>query len=299
MEAARSIPKQFLARRYASIYEEQLGLRLFSCNRWGPAEFRGGPKRPAFRRFGPAPFAKGKIAFTLFEKGSWTAVVNDQRQRFRAGDLLVTWGGDWCGWTCEGKGPHSMSGMVVALQQGEVPNVLLHRQFKRRYVLDDPRECSLRFTHLLDSLKQPPPVREWAVGGALLRLIAFILKETVPPLRPGGDQALSMMEKVRMAQIWAREHLATRVTLQEWARAVGLHPNRFTRVFREESGLSPKHWLESQRLQIARQYLVGTANTIQQIADAVGYEDAFYFSRVFHKRFGQSPQQFRRAAARF
>jgi AraC-like DNA-binding protein len=298
MDAPGPVPRALSERRYASIYEEHLGMRLFSCNRWGPSSFRGSRREPAFRQFGPAPLAKGKVAFTLFEKGRWTATLNDRSERCRAGDLLVAWGGDSCGWRCEGKGPHAMLGFVVALQQGAVPNVLLHRQFKRRYALRAPREYVARFDRLLGALGESPSVREWAVGGALLDLLAHILKTTAPPFRPGGEQALSLAEKVRVAQAWGREHLAQKVALGEWARSVGLHPNRFARAFREECGLSPKHWLESQRLQLARQYLLSTANSIQQVADAVGYPDAFYFSRVFHKRFGVSPLQFRKAALR-
>lgn len=282
-----------------SLYELDLGLRLFWCQRWNYRKTRGDHGDSEMRSFGPAPLSRGRIAFAFFEKGNWTGILNGDRETYHPGHMMVACGGDSCGWTRDGRGTHSKMGLGLVLKQGEVANVLLHRKFRAHYVLARPREFVSRFNQLLKALAEPLAVREWAVGGALLSLVATILKETAPPFRRGGEEALSLGEKIRSAQAWANARLATRIGLAEWAQSVGLRVDAFERVFKEESGVSAKHWLETQRLQMARQYLLSTGNSIQQIADAVGYHDAFYFSRVFHKRFGQSPLQFRKAGVQF
>jgi len=49
------------------------------------------------------------------------------------------------------------------------------------------------------------------------------------------------------------------------------------------------------RLQEARYCLIHTGLRIAEVAERVGYVDAFYFSRRFRRAFGQSPLAFRRS----
>src|ERR1051325_1277968 len=284
-----TMPEPKSSSPYRTLFEADLGLRLFACGR----ETYGNDRKFVPNYFGPALLSRGKITFTFFEKGDWGGILNGRRQLYRPGDLRVVCGGDSSGSSIERPGPHSKLTIGLALKQGEVANILLHRKFNAHYTIARPKEFVARFDELLQALAEPLAVRQWAVAGALLRLIAFILKETAPPLRPGGETALRMVEKAHFAQTWAQANLASKISLAEWARIVNLHPNSFEQVFKEQTGSSPKYWLETQRLQMACQYLLSTGNSVQQIATAVGYEDAFYFSRVFRRRFGQSPLQYR------
>jgi AraC-like DNA-binding protein len=47
-------------------------------------------------------------------------------------------------------------------------------------------------------------------------------------------------------------------------------------------------------MNLARQYLLDTDKTIQEVADAVGYEHQSHFSTAFKRKFRMSPQAFRR-----
>jgi AraC-like DNA-binding protein len=84
--------------------------------------------------------------------------------------------------------------------------------------------------------------------------------------------------------------------LADWARAAGLTPVYFGRAFKRETGLKPMEWLNQRRLQLARQQLANTRQSVAEIADACGFACPFYFSRVFKKHFGQSPSEFRASA---
>lgn len=63
-------------------------------------------------------------------------------------------------------------------------------------------------------------------------------------------------------------------------------------------GMAPKHYQLQLRLDRAKELLAGTKQTIADIARSVGYEDSFYFSRLFLKREGRTPTEFRKLHTR-
>ncbi|MGW9124896.1 helix-turn-helix transcriptional regulator, partial [Paenibacillus chitinolyticus] len=64
-------------------------------------------------------------------------------------------------------------------------------------------------------------------------------------------------------------------------------------VFRTHAGMGPAEYLLKYRLNMAQRMLFTSDVPVQQIAQAVGIADPFYFSRVFKKQFGISPTKYR------
>ena len=62
----------------------------------------------------------------------------------------------------------------------------------------------------------------------------------------------------------------------------------------EQMGVNIVRWREDQRMILAKLLLQSTRTPIAKIASHVGYDDQMYFSRVFRKRVGTSPSEFRR-----
>jgi signal transduction histidine kinase/AraC-like DNA-binding protein len=89
-------------------------------------------------------------------------------------------------------------------------------------------------------------------------------------------------------------------TLSRWeiAEAVGVSEDYLSRVFNRELNISPWDYLNRYRVLQSRNLLLHTTDSIGVIAHQVGFKDQAYFSRVFHKVTGMSPQAFREAAAR-
>ena len=193
--------------------------------------------------------------------------------------------------------PITVLSLALALEQGMVSNLLLQRKFTRRYKIKNPREYAAKFEAILAGLESPLGVRDWAVSGALLQWIVYILIETGPPLETTSNTF--GVDKVLAAQSWANSHLGTVIHLGGWAKAVNWHPVYFERVFKRETGLTPMRWLEERRMDAARQYLLGVNKSVTEIAEAVGYSDPFYFSRVFQKHFGKPPLRYRKSGFAF
>jgi two-component system response regulator YesN len=77
------------------------------------------------------------------------------------------------------------------------------------------------------------------------------------------------------------------------AEKAGMAPNYFHRWFKQVLGVTPFEYIEGERLNQARHLLASTRLTMKEIADAVGYRDPLYFSRVFSKRLQMQPTKYR------
>ncbi len=89
-------------------------------------------------------------------------------------------------------------------------------------------------------------------------------------------------------------NLAGELRIDEVARHVCLSPSRLAHLFREQVGINILRWREDQRVIRAKLLLQTTQESIATIGRVVGYDDQLYFSRVFRKRVGVSPSDFRR-----
>ncbi len=87
------------------------------------------------------------------------------------------------------------------------------------------------------------------------------------------------------------------LSLDKASRMVGRSPSTVTRLFKRVTGYSFKQYQTVYRLEQAASQLENMpSRPIAQIAQAIGYEDALYFSRVFRKHYGCSPTDYRHNA---
>lgn len=90
-----------------------------------------------------------------------------------------------------------------------------------------------------------------------------------------------------------REHLEERITLEQLADLVGLSPPHFATRYRAQTGTTPiQHFLHL-KVERACQLLDTSNRSFAQISASLGYDDAYYFSRLFKKVMGQSPSHYR------
>ena len=92
---------------------------------------------------------------------------------------------------------------------------------------------------------------------------------------------------------YMREHLDERITLEQLADLAGLSPAHFATRYRAQTGTSPiQHFLHL-KVERACQMLDATSLSVTEISHRLGYDDAYYFSRLFKKVMGQSPRDYR------
>ena len=98
---------------------------------------------------------------------------------------------------------------------------------------------------------------------------------------------------VRTALELMHEDCAHEWTLDELAARVGLSRAGFAQKFRTALGAPPLQYLTTLRVQKAMRLLSTSEDKLDTIAQAVGYRDAFSFSKVFKKLVGVPPKAYR------
>lgn len=94
---------------------------------------------------------------------------------------------------------------------------------------------------------------------------------------------------------YLEEHYDSKISLDQIAGNMYLSPFYISRVFKAETGESPIHFLIDIRMEKARELLLTQPGlSIQEVADKVGYDDAYHFSKLFKKKYGETPSGLRR-----
>lgn len=137
------------------------------------------------------------------------------------------------------------------------------------------------------------------VHGLLDAVFTYALREIADReglAQPGWAQAVRDPQ-VRAALTALHADLARPWTLDALAREAGLSRTALAERFRQTMGDTPLNHLRTLRMQRAQQLLGETAQTLEQVARAVGYQDAFGFSKVFKRSTGLAPREFRQRDA--
>jgi transcriptional regulator GlxA family with amidase domain len=101
-------------------------------------------------------------------------------------------------------------------------------------------------------------------------------------------------ETISSAQEWLHLNFDRNFPLEAPARRVGMSPRNFVRRFKQATGDSPLAYLQKLRVAAAKRLLEGDHRTVQEISDAVGYQDAAFFRALFQRHTGVSPSAYRR-----
>ncbi|MBL9216810.1 MAG: helix-turn-helix transcriptional regulator [Opitutaceae bacterium] len=129
-----------------------------------------------------------------------------------------------------------------------------------------------------------------ATPAALVRLARRAVAATIA-LVPGGNAYQDRI--VQEAITYTRDHLADALTRDQLAARLQCSPAHFSRTFARTTGYPFKHFLIQCRMEKAKELLENSRLQVAEIAGAVGYQDQFQFSRLFRRRVGVSPRQFR------
>jgi AraC family transcriptional regulator of adaptative response / DNA-3-methyladenine glycosylase II len=90
--------------------------------------------------------------------------------------------------------------------------------------------------------------------------------------------------------------LGDEARLPELARALGVTDRHLRRVFREEFGVSPVAYAQTQRLLLAKRLLTDTSLPVIEVAMASGFASLRRFNHLFRARYRMAPGELRRAA---
>ncbi len=141
--------------------------------------------------------------------------------------------------------------------------------------------------------------RYFMLKAYLMQMILLVIREQCEPVeRPKGYAFESVNKKYVVEQIvnYFDDHYSEKISLDQIAENMYLSPFYISKIFKSETGDTPIRHLINIRLEKAKELLVDGSGSIQEVAAAVGYDDAYHFSKLFKKRYGMSPSQARKKA---
>ncbi len=96
---------------------------------------------------------------------------------------------------------------------------------------------------------------------------------------------------------YLNENYEHKISLEQIAHNMYLSPVYISKIFKEETGESPINYLIKIRLEKAKDILLNSnSGSIKSIANQVGYDDVYHFSKLFKKYYGISPLYYKKRA---
>jgi transcriptional regulator GlxA family with amidase domain len=95
-------------------------------------------------------------------------------------------------------------------------------------------------------------------------------------------------------QEWVAQNYQRQDIIAELVNRAGLPKRSFDRRFRAATGYSPLAYVQTLRIEEAKQLLETSSIAVEQVGREVGYEDAASFRRLFRRLSGIGPSDYRR-----
>jgi AraC-like DNA-binding protein len=155
------------------------------------------------------------------------------------------------------------------------------------YATTNKKEMEACFERILD-------ITDWNNDFLVYSRFFYLLGKMLETNKKGYTAKKSTKNKyVQQCCDFIHANYYQNITIKQVCHFVGLEYSYLFRLFKAECNMSPKQYLIDYRLSKAASLLKETTMNVNNIAEAVGYEDRAAFSKAFSKRYGQPPRAYR------
>jgi two-component system response regulator YesN len=124
-----------------------------------------------------------------------------------------------------------------------------------------------------------------------IEIIRDFLKNIIAENSVGrADNAEILIKK---AVLYINDHCNKKISLEDISGYVGISKYYFSVLFKKEKDITFSSYLNSVRIDKAKQLLKNPQTTINDVVDEVGFNDAQYFSKTFKKYVGMTVTEYR------
>jgi AraC-like DNA-binding protein len=145
------------------------------------------------------------------------------------------------------------------------------------------------FHKILKLIHDENPGFQYIASGNLIQ----ILGQTITSIKYQPFEGRLIENQIRQAKLILHEFMHTSMLQEEVAMSVGLGYSVFRKKFKEYTGVSPAQYQINLRINKAKDLLVTSRQSLKEIANDLGFESADYFYRLFKKKTGYTPSDYR------
>ncbi len=117
-------------------------------------------------------------------------------------------------------------------------------------------------------------------------ILCYVIREAYPKTLLLSDNPAAK------AKLYIEENFSSQISSKQLSAVSGCSPSHLRAIFKQVYGESPTRYLNGIRIEHAKQMLASSVFTINEIATACGFQNVYYFSRVFKEYTGTSPGKY-------
>ncbi len=283
--------------RYLPVNQEALLWEIY-CNDAGCTQIPPGSNYPPRPDIHPKSFAETvatgrvlrefQIVYITAGEGWFEDSLHSKRQ-IQAGDIFILfpgikhayspsketgWQEYWVGFS----GDHAMRLYENGLLDPK--ESLQHIGINRELMAD--------YEQIVQLCREQTPGFQIRLGALVMQLLAHIHTTTAKAQTSNIDS-----ETVRTARSIMMLHLEAGIEVEELALQAGVSYNHLLEIFRKYTGLTPYNYFLQLRIHYAKKLLQEKEISVKEVAARMNFENQYYFSRLFKRKTGYSPTQWR------
>lgn len=112
-------------------------------------------------------------------------------------------------------------------------------------------------------------------------------------LQAQSETHSARLSVVKEAQKFILSNLSQDISVQSIAFRLGLHPSHLSRLYKLEMGENISDYITQLKLEKSIRLLKSSAKKVYEISIEVGYQNPHYFIKLFKKKYGTTPQEYR------
>ncbi len=142
------------------------------------------------------------------------------------------------------------------------------------------------FSDIFDAVEKQEPYYQFRAGALILLLLSEVLGRARKSSQVGEAENL-----VERAKFLMQENVSASMRVEEVGERLGVGQEKFYEAFKAYTGMTPYQYFIQLKILKAKELLAEPDASVKEVAFTLGFEDPYYFSRLFKKKTGLAPSE--------